>query len=473
MRSRQCNVAGLLRRYAIALKDSWAQRHAQTTAARTQQETEFLPALLELMERAPSPIGRVLMWTIIMAFCCTLLGAIVGRVEIVAVAQGKVIPTGRSKVVQPLEAGTITRIHVRDGQLVQAGEPLIDLDASLQKADLTKVKEAKTALQLQLARHFAMLQAIDGQGNAVLRFIGTASSAAIAAEQAALQAEIGDFRAKLGAIEAERMRREAEKRSTHELIAKLEATLPIVQARANDLKRLRDEGFVSQHGMLDREQIRIETERDLAFQRSKVQEIDAGLAETRQRATALVAEARKTLRASMIDDQNRLTQLRQDASKGQRLEQLSRIVAPITGTVQQLAVHTEGGVVTPAQALMVIVPRDSVPEIEASLENKDIGFVRVGDPVTVKVDTYPYVRFGTLKGTVTAVTQDALVDDKGNARFAIRVALTEQALQKPGATLPIAAGMTVSAEVKTGTRRVISFVLDPLQKIGQESLRER
>jgi hemolysin D len=440
---------------------------------RTSDEKEFLPALLEVMERAPSPFGRILVWTIIAAFCCAIVGAIIGRVEIVAVAQGKVIPTGRSKVVQPLEAGTITRIHVRDGQLVQAGDPLIDLDASLQRADLAKVQEAKSALHLQLARHQAMLMAVDNHPNVQLRLTGTATSTAIAAEQAALQAELSDYRAKLGAIEAERVRREAERQSTRELIAKLEATLPFAQARASDLKRLREEGFVSQHGMLDREQIRIETERDLAFQRSKLQEIDAALAETKQRAVAFVAETRKTVRAGMVDAENRLTQLRQDAAKGQRLEQLSRIVSPITGTVQQLAVHTEGGVVTPAQALMVIVPHESVPEIEAKLENKDIGFVRVGDPVTVKVDTYPHVRFGTLNGRVTSVTQDALVDERGNAHFAIRVALQEHILQKAGAVLPIAAGMTVSAEVKTGKRRVISFVLDPLQQTAQESFRER
>jgi hemolysin D len=473
---RELEVSGflaLVRRYGTAFQDSWRERNTNAQTARNAQEKAFLPALLEVMERAPSPFGRVLLWVIISAFGFALFWAIVGKVEIVAVAQGKVIPSGRSKVVQPLEAGTIKRIYVRDGQLVQAGEPLIDLDASLQRADLSKIEEATIATQLQLARHRAMLDALEGKTGTVLRYSGKAPPNTLAAEQAALRAELSDFTAKMGAIDAERVRREAERRSVAELIAKLEATLPIAQARAQDLKKLRQEGYISEHGMLDREQIRIETERDLAFQRSRYQEIEASLAESRQRSVALIAETRRASQSNIVEAENKLTQFREDARKGKRMEQLSRIVAPITGTVQQLAVNTEGGVVTAAQTLMVIVPQSSVPEIEATLENKDIGFVRAGDTVTVKVDTYPYVRFGTLVGEVTSVTQDAIIDQNGAAFFSVRVALKDDAIRANGAVLPIAAGMTVSAEIKTGKRRVISFVLDPVTQVSQESLRER
>jgi hemolysin D len=231
--------------------------------------------------------------------------------------------------------------------------------------------------------------------------------------------------------------------------------------------------FISQHGYLEREQARIEQEQDLASSRFKVAEIRAALMEAQQQQATLAAETRRQLLDQFSLASQKAASLEQEWVKADQRGRLMRMTAPVAGTVQQLAVSTVGGVVTPAQPLMVIVPKDNVLEVEAMLPNKDIGFVNPGQDAEVKVETFPFTKYGTIQGTIIQVSSDAIQDEKLGLIYSTRVKLARDTLRVENKIVRLSPGMAVTVEVKTGSRRVIEYFLSPLMQVTSESLRER
>jgi hemolysin D len=318
-----------------------------------------------------------------------------------------------------------------------------------------------------------LLDAVAGGHDAPLRRPASVSDGDFDEARRMLAGQVGEHLARLARLDAERGQREASRQSTLEAVRKLEQTVPLARQRAADLKDLADRNFVSRHGYLEREQARIEQEADLATMRSRLNEMDAGLLQSRRQRDQLVAEARRAALDGITAAQQRVAALEQEQRKAAARRDAQRLLAPVDGTVQQLAVHTVGGVVTAAQPLMMVVPSDTPLEIEALVENRDIGFVMPGQPAEVKVETFPYTRYGVLHGRVASVSSDAINDDKRGLVYSTRVRLDRKTIEIDGRTVPLSAGMSVSAEVKIGTRRVIDFVLSPLISRAGESLRER
>lgn len=249
--------------------------------------------------------------------------------------------------------------------------------------------------------------------------------------------------------------------------------MPIAVQRARDFKELVEKQFISKHGYLEKEQISIEQQADLATQRARLTELAAALEEGRRQRAALIAEARRQALDSLNEAQQKAATYAQELLKAQARGRLMTLTAPVAGTVQQLAVHTVGGVVTPAQPLMAIVPDDHPLEVEAFLENKDIGFVDAGQEAEIKVETFPFTRYGTIPARVIHVSHDAISDEKRGLIYAVRASLGRTAMQVEDKLVDLSAGMAVTVEVKTGRRRVIEYFLSPLMQYGQESLRER
>ncbi len=250
-------------------------------------------------------------------------------------------------------------------------------------------------------------------------------------------------------------------------------TVTLVQAREADMVVLATEGFMNKHATQDRTRERVEMERDLVTQRARLAETQAALAESRQTRSAYLAETRRALsdrQAKATQDQE---QLLQQQNKTQQRTQLTQLTAPVSGTVQQVAVHTEGGVVTPAQVLMVIVPQDAVVSAEVVLDNKDVGFVHVGQEAAVKLETFSFTRYGTIAATVMTVSADAVVDDKRGAVFPAVLKLAQTTLTVDGKVVNLAPGMNLTAEVKTGRRKVIDYLLAPVQRAAADSVKER
>jgi hemolysin D len=297
--------------------------------------------------------------------------------------------------------------------------------------------------------------------------------AKFAEAQRLLAGQMAEFSAKQSRIEAETAKREAELRSTQELVNKFEQTVPIARQRAQDFKNLVNQDFVSKHGYLEREQVRIEQEADLANLRSRLKEIEAALRDTRSLRAAMMAETRRINLDSITEGHQNVAALEQELLKAGLRGKLMRLTSPVDGTVQQLAVHTVGGVLTPAQPLMIIVPRDNPLEVEAFLENKDIGFVKPNLDAEVKIETFQYTKYGTIHAKVTSVSHDAINDEKRGLIYSTRVKMEKSSINVDGTPVSLSPGMAVSVEIKTGKRRVIEYFLTPLMQHARESLRER
>jgi hemolysin D len=291
--------------------------------------------------------------------------------------------------------------------------------------------------------------------------------------QTQLQGEWADISAKLAKFAAEAARRRAEIATAEQAVAKLNATLPLAQQREKDFKALTEQGFIANHAGQDRTRERIELERDLATAQARLQEAKAALTETEQGLNAYRAETLRTLKDRENQAGLKTRQLAEEGTKADKRNELTRLTAPVAGTVQQLAVHTTGGVAKEAEVLLVLVPDDAEVTAEVVMENKDVGFVRAGQEATIKLETFPYTRYGTVQGQVQSITADAVQDEKRGAIFPATLVLNQSTLNVDGKRIKLAPGMNLTAEIKTGKRRVIDYLLSPVQQHLDESLKER
>lgn len=367
------------------------------------RELEFLPAVLEVQETPPSPAGRAIILLIILLFIIAIAWASFGKMDIVAIAKGKIVLGDRSKVIQPFETGIVKSIHVSDGQSVTEGELLIEID-TMASADRERLLNEHMAALTEVAR----LRALIARKNTFIPPKG----------------------ADPGYIRIQRQRLKDQLAEMHAL-----------DSQVQSFKKLYDKKFVSELQYLEAERKRAEKAQQNA--------------------------------AAFSDVETRAKSLGNEVSKAETRARHQRLTAPINGVVQQLAVHTVGGVVTPAQQLLVIAPTEGQLEVEAWVENKDIGFVNAGQEVEIKIDAFPFTRYGTIPGTVTGLSADAVPLDKIGYVYAARVSLERSTVKLENKTLRLTPGMTVSVEVKTGKRRLIEFFLSPLIRGFQESARER
>lgn len=431
-----------------------------------QPETAFLPAALEIQETPPSPVGRAVLWTILACFVLALAWATFGRVDIVAVARGRIIPSGHSKIVQPLEIGTVTAIHVRDGQPVHAGQVLIELDPAAARADLDRLAQERDTAARDAARYRRLADWLAADEPPTAERLA-------AMDDHLLLRQWREFQDKLDMLQRERARQQAERRSAREQVAKLKAVLPIVERRASSRKGLASQKLLSEQQYLEAEQARLESVHDLRTQRSRVAELDAAIRELDARIAFTRSEFHRQLLERLEEAERRRAASAQEVIKARARLRALTLTAPVDGVVQQLAVHTIGAVVTPAQQLLVIVPKDESLEVEATLENKDIGFVEVGQPAEIKIDAFPFTKYGTLPGEVTDLSGDAVADETKGLVYRMRVAMQGTTLEVNGRPVRLVPGMTVTVEVKTGRRRLIEFFLSPLLRYANESARER
>ena len=456
-------------------------------------ELAFLPAALEIIESPPSPIDRAIALLIMLFFCLALAWASLGSVDIVASAPGKIIPSGRTKVVQPFETGVVRAIHVRDGQMVQAGDALIELDPTMTEAERAHLHSDLIAEKLSIAR----LRAAAADGADPLSDFNPPADASqdiIATQRQLLIDQTAEHRAKLAALEDQKRQKEAERASIAATIEKIEAVLPVVQERTDIRKVLFDHQTGSKVNYLEALQVLIENQKELEVQKSRLREADAALAAAAQARAQAEGEFRRTLFSDLAEAERKAAGLAHDLDKASERTRLQLLTAPVDGVVQQLAVHTIGGVVTPAQTLLVLVPLESHLEVEAMISNRDIGFVSAGQDAEIKVDTFNFTRYGLLHGHVLNVSTDAITRDRREEAtrdgspatekstsepkgqelvYAARVALNRTQMQIEGKSVPLGPGMAVTVEIRTGTRRIISYLLSPLLKYQQESLRER
>lgn len=467
-------VTELMARYGTVFRAAWDARGRLQGPSRLSDEAAFLPAALSLQETPVHPAPRRAAYAIIAFFLVAVLWSIFGKVDIVAVAPGRIVVSERTKLVQPLETSVVKRVLVKDGDEVLAGQALVELDPTMVTADRLTVEEARKAADSDALRSRAILDAL-ARTSAAPRITAPAgwtphdkSSA-----DAQLAAEWTDIAARLTKFGSECSRRRAEITTAHAAVAKLEATLPLSRHRERDARDLAEQGFMPNHLAQDRTRERIELERDHETQQARLAETEAALHECESARAAYLAEVRRTLHDREAAADLKRQQATQEQGKVAHREKLTVLTAPVAGTVQQLSIHTAGGVVTQAQTLMIVVPRGAHVAAEVVIENKDVGFVSVGQAAELKLETFPYTRYGTVQATVGRVTPDAVNDEKRGAIFPATLVLSSTQIAVEGKSINLSPGMNVTAEIKTGNRRVIEYLLSSVQRAGSESMKER
>ena len=464
----------LLSRYQAIFAAAWAHRKELAGPARMADEVAFLPAALSLQETPVHPAPRRLAWGLMILFVLALVWSIFGEVDIVATAPGRIIVSDRTKVIQPLEASVVKAVLVKDGDKVHAGQVLVELDPTMATADKASVQEQLKAAHSEEQRTQALLQLLSKEKLLAQVLSGLEGDMSTKLQlKAQLQAEWQDISAKLSKLDAESNRRQAEIATVKASIAKLEATVPMAQSREADFTRLVDQGFISSHATQDKTRERVELERDLATQRARLSEAQATAAETEQTKAAYRAETQRQLADRYAQASTKRIQLSADNSKADQRQKQTQLISPVDGTVQQLAIHTTGGVVTSAQQLMVVVPDSTLVTAEVAIANQDIGFVNASQAAEIKLETFSFTKYGTVKAKVDNVSADAVTDEKRGSFYPAILTLEKKDMLIDGKQIPISPGMNITAEIKTGKRRIIEFLLSPVQRMGSESLRER
>lgn len=470
-------VKDFIQRYATVWKNVWAVRDQLDPPARDEDERAFLPAHLELTE---TPVSAAPKWTarIIMIFALIALAwSLIGKMDIVAVAQGKTTPDGRSKMIQPLETAVVNNIRVHNGDHVRAGQVLVELSGIGSDNDYTQSLKALQAARLTKLRLEAVLRSLETKQSPILDKAQAQQWQLLADELAAAQTlaqnQFQTWYIQDAQLQSVLRGHQAELQATRAQVHKLEQTATIESRRTSDYKELLDQNFVSKHAYLDQQSKLIQNQNDLSSQRSQAQQIQESIREA-QHNRALNTETLKRDTSDQLRQANeQIQQMTEQTGKTLQRKELMTLKSPVDGTVQQLAAHTVGGVVTAAQPIMVVVPDEDQMEIEAMVLNKDIGFVKAGQDVVVKIESFPYTRYGYLTGKVKSVSFDAISDEKMGLVFAAIITLDRNYLMIDGQKVNLTGGMNVTAEIKTGKRRVIDYLLSPLQTKVDESLKER
>ena len=434
---------------------------------------QFLPAAIEVEQTPAPPAGRAIIWAIVVLFTIACVWAYFGKIDIVAVAQGKVIPSEHIKHIQPLEAGTIKAINVREGQYVKSGEVLIALDATQTQADVDRLEHETRELEMNIERlsYFGNWLDLKGSESATLTPLNLLNLNA--SHRKLFDKQKAELNSKLDSLDVEKQKLLAEKLMAEAEVTKKQRVIPVLAERVDALEQLHRKDYGSKLPYLELKQELIEQEQDLIVQQGRSKQLDSSILAIEKQTESLLAEQQLSALSQKQEFELRLEGLKQELVKAEQRNIQQEIVSPISGQVQQLAVHTIGGVVTPAQILMIIVPEQSEMEVDVMILNKDIGFVQEGQKAEVKVDTFNFTKYGLIEAEITSISNDAIQDEKLGLVYAARIALAQEELVVEGREVRLSPGMSVTAEVKTGKRRLIEYFLSPLLRYKQESLGER
>jgi len=459
-----------------------------------QKETEFLPAALEIVETPPSPLSRAIAATIILFLLIALAWACLGSIDIIAVAPGKIVSSQRTKTIQPFETGVIRAIHVQDGQAVKTGDILIEIDSTINQSERDRLAQELLDQKLEIARLIAATNLKNK--SIILKMPDGATPEQVTLQQTYLINQLNEIHAKLDALDRQIAQSEGNRAAVLATIGKLQESVPLLEQRNNIRQQLAQKGYGSKLDAINSQQDLIEHQHELTEQQGRLAEANGALAALKQQRSQAQAEYLRDNSNKLADAEQKASSLQEQLVQATQKFKLQTITAPVSGTVQQLSVHTEGGVVTPAQALLAIVPTDDHMEIEAMISNRDIGFVHEGQEAAVKIDTFNFTKYGLLHGKIISISQDAIPrskptdpsssshqqtgaeDETSEPRgqelvYAARISLDRSQMQVEDRLVTLTPGMAVTAEIKTGKRPVIEYLLSPLAKHQEQAFKER
>jgi hemolysin D len=445
------------------------------------EKLAFLPAALEIEAAPPAKWSRSLMWIIMLLMVATIAWASWAEIDIIATAQGKIVPSGQVKVIQPLEAGVVKRIFIKEGQHVKAGDKLIALDNTSNQADVDRLTSEWQGYRGDLARQQQFLAKLNNelqtQGNIEAHHETVSASLLPLNQQLLLASNWQEYQAKQQSYLSDIVKLNAEKKAIKINVKRLEKILPLITEQVESVEALLADSLVPRHQYLELKREFIEQQEMLNFERANVEQINATIIAAEQSLTAYNAETKRIVWQEINQFSRQSQSIKQELTKAQRLSQLRILTAPVDGIVEELMVATIGGIVTPAQELMIIVPlldgTTQQLEIDAGLLNKDIGFVHTGQIAEIKIDSFPFTKYGVIDGKVIDISADAIEHEQLGLLFPLKASLQTNQINVDGKWVKLKPGMSVTVEIKTGKRRLMESLLAPLMRGVSEGARER
>jgi hemolysin D len=436
------------------------------------EESDFLPAALEITERPVSPTARATGWVLLAGLAILIPWMMLGKIDVVASAPGKLVPSSNVKLVQPAETGIVRSILVQDGQHVVAGQPLVELDPTETTASAEQAQKAWETAALDAARLRAVVSALNGGGLAFVAPAGIAPGVAntqyqlARAQLAEIQASGTGFSADIRAANAARAQAAGEAR-------KLAETLPLLDQQLAANEALAAKGYVSKLQVIEmrRQRLAVARDRDIALSNSS--RAGAQLASAGSGAAVNRAQARARILTELVRAEAEEKLRREELTKSAQRTALRHLVAPATGTIAQLSVHTIGGVVEAAKPIMIVVPDGDKLVADVMIPNRDIGYIRKGQAVAVKLDAFPFTKHGTIPGQIETIASDATEDEKLGPVYRARVRLLRSTIMRDGETVRLTPGLSATADIRTGARSVMSYLISPIDKATNEAARER
>jgi len=440
---------------------------------------KFAPQILHIQQAHPSPMPRVVLGLIFILIAVMLVWATFGRLDVVAVAEGKLIPATYLKIVQPSEGGIVKDIHVIEGESVKAGQVLVEMDSHTAEADSTTIRDALQYHNLTLRRIEAELSGSSfrrspADDSQLFDKVNAAYLANARAYQDDISAELGSKR-----------KAQSDLAASQEIQRKLEQTLPSYKSQEASYEELGKEGFAGQLMVDEKKRFRIETEQDLEAQKHNAQAIRATIAQADQRLAQIRSDYRQKLEAEKVATYTEEQKLKQDWAKQSHKNGLLQLKAPQAGIIKDLATHTPGTVVSPGTVLMTLVPVHETLNAEVWIKNEDAGFVHAGQSVKLKLTAYPFQKYGMIDGVVQQVGADATEQSQQRnnaseetktllpASYKTLIKLSMQELKVDDKVLELNPGMQVSAEIKLADQTVMEYLLSPVRKAFHEAARER
>lgn len=441
---------------------------------RDRLQYEFLPAAEEIVETPAAPLGALVVWLVTLLLIVALAWSYFGRIDIVAVANGKISTEGSTKIIQPAISGVVTSINVHEGQRVKKGDTLLALDKTTAEKDVATANQSLNAARVErdILRRLAVGGNTDeiinnadlpDEAKVMLRQFASSQTALSVARQQAASGIISNYQQQLQFNQQAKNQLETNAQNLKNRKAEIEKQLP----NANPVDKLR-----LQNELSNIDQRITSADSAVLGQNQQLLQSQSALTQAQNQSQTQTAETNSAFSNQIITAEKRIIELENNLVKAKQILAQTTITAPVDGTVLSLTVKTIGSVVNAGQQLAQIVPEKVPLYVDAALDNQDIGFVKPGQRVVVKVATYPFQRYGYLEGTVENISPDAIQDDKKGLIYKAKIKLNDDKSSKQN-QLKLLPGMSVSAEITTGQRRIIEFFLDPLITKTEDSLKVR
>lgn len=432
----------------------------------TKDRHEFRPLLVEIEERPTSPLGRGLLWTILAFMVITTLWLFLAKIDVVVTARGKVIPSGEIKVLQPIETGVISSISVIEGDYVTKGEVLMEIDPSVTDTNLDSKLKNLELLNVEMARLTALVKNEEFYPSKI-----TNDKNLLSTQKLIYDTKRSGYHQQLQLVTQQINQVDSQKKSITENIGRVKKLSDTAVARAERLFEVRD--LITQEEYESARKDVIEYEEQTLVKEHEVNELDSKLTELIEQILFITQDYKNKLLEELTEKRKEATMLQVEIKSIQFKQSKQRLISPVDGYIGKLHVHTVGGVVTPAEKLITVIPKDAPLIIKATVLNQDSGFVKKGMQTAVKIDTFDFQKYGMIHGVVSHKADDSIDDEKLGPVYEIYIEPKEHFLTVNSEKVFLHSGMSVTAEMKVGKRRVIEFFLYPLIKYLDEGMSVR